>query len=127
MTTYQLQYPKSGVGRARALRRTMTDSGRKLWSRLRNNQLGVHFRREVPQGPYICDFLCVSANLVVEVDGGEHNTAKGRTHDAKRDSYLKEKGFHVLRFSNQEVLKNIDGVLQSIYEHIQITINSPHL
>lgn len=105
----------------------MTDAGRKLWVRLRNNQLGVHFRREVPQGPYVCDFLCVSAKLIVEVDGSQHYTAKGKKHDEQRDSYLHEKGFDVLRFSDRDVLVNTDGVLQRIFEHIQHTMDPPHL
>ena len=96
----------------------MTDAGRKLWSRLRNNQLGVHFRREVPQGPYYCDFLCLSRKLVVEVDGSQHYTAQGLAHDEKRDAYLKKLGYDVLRVSDRDVLTNIDGVMQTIYERV---------
>lgn len=96
----------------------MTDAGRKLWSRLRNNQLGVHFRREVPQGPYCCDFLSVGVMLIVEVDGSQHYTDKGRAFDQKRDAYLRNQGFTVLRFSDQDVLTNTNGVVQTIYEHI---------
>ena len=96
----------------------MTDAGSKLWSRLRRDQLGVHFRREVPQGPYFCDFLSVEVKLVVEVDGGGHQSLKGRTHDSRRDAYLTAKGLTVMRFTDKEVLINIQGVLQRIYDHI---------
>ena len=127
MSAYVLKYPKGSVGKARALRRTMTDAARRLWSRLRNNQWGVHFRREVPQGPYYCDFLCVSARLVVEVDGSQHYTEEGHAHDEKRDAYLRRHGFIVLRFSDRDVLTKLDGVLQTIYEHIYQNENSPLL
>lgn len=96
----------------------MTDAARKLWSRLRNNQLGVHLRREVPKDPYYCDFLCVSAKLVVEVDGSQHFTPKGLAHDQNRDNYLRKEGYTVLRFTDGDVFKNIDGVVQTIFEHI---------
>ena len=118
MTNYRIKYPKGSVGKARAFRRTMTDAARKLWSRLRNNQVGVHFRREVPKGSYFCDFLSVSAKLVVEVDGSQHYTTKGLVHDKKRDDFLGKEGYTVLRFSDGDVLKNIDGVVETIYEHI---------
>lgn len=127
MTIYKLQYPKSGVKKARAQRRTATDAGRKLWSKLRNNQLGVHFRREVPQGPYICDFLCVQIKLIVEVDGGQHATSEGKEHDEKRDAFLRKVGYEVLRFSDRDVLTNIQGVLQKIYETVEQATHSPHL
>src|SRR5437867_9689209 len=118
MSPYRLKYPKGSVGKARAFRRTMTDAGGKLWSRLRGNELGVHFRREVPEGPYYCDFLCVSAKLIVEVDGSQHYTQEGSAHDEKRDRYLRGRGYNVLRFSDHDVLTSIDGVVQTIYEHI---------
>ncbi|MBI1806824.1 MAG: endonuclease domain-containing protein [Ignavibacteria bacterium] len=118
MSTYRLKYPKGSIGKARSFRRTMTDAGRRLWSRLRNNQLGVHFRREVPHGPYYCDFLCLSAKLVIEVDGSQHYTHEGHAHDEKRDAYLRDQGYTVFRFSDRDVLLNTEGVLQTIYEHI---------
>lgn len=101
----------------------MTDAEKKLWSRIRSNQQGIHFRRQVPFGPYIVDFLAIKAKLVLEVDGSQHHTPEGRKSDAKRDAYLREKGLRVLRYSDIEILKNVDGVLQDIYDHIQ---NNPN-
>lgn len=119
MSKYFLQYSKSTLSRARKLRREMTEAERKLWCLLRNNQLGVHFRRQVPLGPYVLDFLCLPARLVVELDGSQHYHEKGLVLDAKRDAYLRAKELTVLRFNNREFLTNPTGVMQVIYEHIQ--------
>ncbi len=117
MTNYCLHYPKGSVGRARAFRSHMTDAEKKLWSRLRAKQLGVHFRRQVPQGQYFCDFACISAKLVIEADGGQQYTKRGNAHDAERDEFLHASGFTVLRFSDRDILTNIDGVVREIVEH----------
>ena len=119
MSKYFLEYPKSTLSRARKLRRDMTDAERKLWRLLRNNQLGIHFRRQVPFGPYVLDFLCLPAKLVVELDGSQHYRKKNVVSDSKRDAYLQAKGLKVLRFNNRELPTNSIGVVQSIYEHIQ--------
>jgi len=97
----------------------MTEAERKLWRLLRNNQLGVHFRRQVPLGPYVLDFLCLPAKLVVELDGSQHYHKTGLAFDSKRGAYLRAKGLKVFRFNNREFLTNPSGVMQSIYEHIQ--------
>jgi len=89
----------------------MTDAERKLWSRLRAHQLGAHFRRQAPLGPYVLDFVCFTARVVVEVDGGQHADSE---KDHVRDAWLQAQGFRVLRFWNNEVLENIDGVLEAI-------------
>ncbi len=91
----------------------MTDAERRLWSKLRRVQLGVRFRRQQPIGPYIADFYCAAARLVVEVDGGQHNGVQ-RTHDSRRDRWLRDEGYSVLRFWNNEVLANTDGVLTEV-------------
>ena len=119
MSNYFLKYPKSTLSRARKLRRNMTEAERKLWRLLRNNQIGVHFRRQVPLGPYVLDFLCLPAKLVVELDGSQHYHKTGLAFDSKRGAYLRAKGLKVLRFNNREFLTNPSGVMQSIYEHIQ--------
>jgi very-short-patch-repair endonuclease len=119
MSNYFLKYPKSTLFRARKLRRNMTEAERKLWRLLRNNQLGVHFRRQVPLGPYVLDFLCLQAKLVVELDGSQHYHKTGLASDSKWSAYLRAKGLKVLRFNNRELLTNPSGVMQSIYEHIQ--------
>ncbi|MCX7602396.1 MAG: endonuclease domain-containing protein [Meiothermus sp.] len=94
--------------RARELRRNMTPAERKLWSVLRG--FSVRFRRQRPIGPYIVDFYCAEAGLVIEVDGESHFSQEGRAYDARRDAYLQSLGLRVLRFSNLEVLSNADGV-----------------
>jgi len=106
------------TARARALRLNMTDAERLLWRRLRAEQLGVKFRRQTPIGPYIVDFVCIPGSLVVEVDGGQHNGAES---DLRRDAFLQRQGYTVLRFWNNDVLSNIEGVLVTI--HSQLAAN----
>lgn len=113
------KYTSTLIPFARKLRRDMTDAEKKLWSLLRNNRLGVKFRRQVPYGPYILDFYCVKARLVIELDGSQHYTPEGRGRDAKRDAYLRSDGLQVLRFLNDEVMLNEEGVEQVIYEKVQ--------
>jgi len=99
--------------RARHLRTEMTAAERRLWYRLRAHRLhGASFRRQVPIGPYIVDFVCMAARLIIEVDGGQH--ASWATHDRVRDTYLREQGFGILRFWNNDVLGNFQGVLEVI-------------
>ncbi len=101
------------ISRARRLRANLTEAERRLWSRLRRNQLdGQHFRRQEPVGPYTVDFLCDAAGLIVEVDGSQH--AAQRDRDAERTEYLEARGYRVIRFWNNEVLGNTEGVLEAI-------------
>lgn len=118
MGKYFLKYPKSSISNARKLRREMTIAEQKLWARLRNNLMGVHFRRQVPFGRYILDFFSLKAKLVIELDGSQHYTDGGLAKDAIRDAFLRENGLTVLRFSDHEFLTNTYGVLQVIYEHV---------
>lgn len=100
------------VSHARALRRRMTDAETHLWRALRAQQLcGAKFRRQVPFGPYILDFACHAARLVIEVDGGQHAESAS---DIKRDRYIEASGYRVLRFWNNDVLANLDGVLETV-------------
>ena len=94
---------------ARRLRAEMTDAERCLWQALRLRQVGARFRRQAPVGPYIADFICFNPRMVIEVDGGQH--AEETTKDEDRDAWFAKGGFVVLRFWNNEVLGNIDGVL----------------
>jgi len=89
----------------------MTDAERRLWRYLRRHFLGVHFRRQVPIGPYIVDFACLGRKLVIEIDGGQH---MGSAEDEIRDRWLRERGYRVLRFWNHDVLKNSEGILTVI-------------
>ena len=97
----------------RRLRNAPTDAERRLWQVLRNRQLeGCKFRRQHPFGDYILDFACLERMLVVECDGGQH--AEAADHDAARTGQLELAGFLVLRYWNNEVLGNLDGVVESI-------------
>ena len=99
---------------ATTLRNNATDAERALWKLLRGDALnGLRFRRQCPIGIYIVDFVCFDSRVIVEVDGGQHN---GSAHDAQRDAWLKSQGFAVLRFWNNDVLQNIEGVSQVIVE-----------
>ena len=103
----------SGISIARSLRRNSTDAERLLWQRLRNRQVdGLKFRRQAPIGPYVADFFCLKRNLIVEVDGGRHATAQDR--DAARTAWLEARGYRVIRFWNNEVIGNIEGVVETI-------------
>jgi len=100
------------INRARALRRRMTDAEKKLWRALRRRQInGWRFRHQAPVGPYIADFLCFDPRLIIEVDGGQHAQSLS---DEKRTAFLNQKGFHVLRFWNHDVLQRTEGVLLEI-------------
>ena len=96
---------------ARELRRNMTKAERRLWRRLRGEQLGVKFRRQQPIGRYIVDFVCLERRLVVEVDGGQHD---GSEYDRERDEWLEREGYRVVRFWDNEVMKEIEGVMEEI-------------
>ncbi len=116
---YILKYPHRNIQTARMLRKTMTDVERKLWSKLRSNQLGVKFRRQVPFGSYIADFISLKEHLVIELDGCQHYQENTRQKDKLRDQFFAKEGFTVLRFNNTEVTENMDGVLEMIWEKIQ--------
>jgi len=114
-----LIYRKSLKQTARNLRRRMSDAEIRLWSRIRLRQLDdCQFYRQRVIGNYIVDFYCPTARLVIEVDGGQHYHGKALQNDDIRDKYMLSNGLTVLRFADNEVLKNIDGVLESIYKHL---------
>jgi very-short-patch-repair endonuclease len=104
---------RKAVQRARELRRNPTDTERKLWHHIRDKQIeNFRFRRQRPIGKYIVDFICLEANLVIELDGGQH--AEQLQYDAARTKYLTAQGLHVLRYWNNDVVQNIEGVLEDI-------------
>ena len=103
--------PKAQVN-ARILRREMTDAERRLWSRIRDEQLGAKFRRQHPLGAYIADFACLSPRLVIELDGTQHQAQQD--YDSKRDAFFHAQGFKVLRFPSNAPFFNLEGVLQVI-------------
>jgi len=104
---------------ARALRRNMTDAERLLWSKVRRKQLkGFQFYRQRIIGNYIADFYCPKANVIIEIDGGQHYNNEGLKADEVRDDYMKNQGFKVLRFSDRDVIENLNGVMERVYEVI---------
>jgi len=112
------------VDRARGLRADQTDAEQLLWYHLRNQRLqGWKFRRQHEIGPYIADFLCPDAGLIVELDGGQHG--EQMAYDEARTRKLQEEGYRVLRFWNNEVLKNTDSVLEAILEALASPDPSP--
>jgi very-short-patch-repair endonuclease len=100
------------ASRVKSLRVSMTDAERKLWRALRARGVGAKFRRQVPLGPYVVDFVCFESKVVVEVDGGQHAESAS---DIRRDRYFQDRGYRVLRFWNNDVLLNLDGVLAVIF------------
>ncbi|MEO8104186.1 MAG: endonuclease domain-containing protein, partial [Betaproteobacteria bacterium] len=118
---------RSVVAAARKLRRNSTEVERKLWHRVRDKQIeDFRFRRQRPIGKYIVDFVCLEANLIIELDGSQH--ADAVTADAARTQFLESLGYRVLRFWNNEVLENIEGVLERIREVlVQPAMSNPTL
>ena len=103
--------------RARALRREQTDAENLLWRHLRNRNLrGVKFRRQQPVGPYVADFCADAAGVIVELDGGQH--AEQTRRDARRSRYLERLGYTVIRYWNNDVVTNLEGVLADIAERL---------
>jgi very-short-patch-repair endonuclease len=101
-----------GLSHARKLRQQMTEAEGRLWYLLRAHRLGgIEFNRQALIGPYIVDFVCFNRKLIIEVDGGQHADSPS---DRRRDEWLRGEGFRVLRFWNNDVLKNTDGVLEVI-------------
>ncbi len=98
---------------AKALRRDQTDAEQQLWQHLRAHRfMGLKFKRQKPMGRYIVDFVCMESMLVVELDGGQHMDQHAA--DQKRDAWLAEQGYTVLRFWNNQVMQEMEGVLESI-------------
>jgi very-short-patch-repair endonuclease len=115
--------------RAIRLRAEMTDAEKKLWRHLRGRQIGGHqFRKQVPIGDYVVDFCCLKVRLVIEVDGGQHDARSAQ--DEHRTRWLNGQGYRVIRFWNNEVLQNIDGVLQEIVRALELPllrdVSNPH-
>ncbi len=114
--------------KTRELRRASTDAERAFWNQVRDRRLGGHrFRRQVPIGPYIADFVCPSARLVVELDGGQHQQQV--VADEQRTRWLEGEGYRVLRLWNNDVLQNMPGVLETVMADLALPPggeNLPH-
>jgi very-short-patch-repair endonuclease len=103
------------TSRARKLRGNLTEAEKKLWRALRRDQLlGLSFRRQHPIGTYVLDFYCPALALAIEIDRGQHTYAANRSSDERRSRWLTKKGIRVIRFWNNEVLQNLQGVLSEI-------------
>jgi very-short-patch-repair endonuclease len=114
-----LYYQKKLKRFSRELRKNMTDAEILLWSKLRMKQVNdFQFYRQKPIGKYIVDFYCPQAKMVIEVDGGQHYSEKMLSADKVRDQFLKQQGLQVLRYSDTEILTNIEGVLYNILENL---------
>jgi very-short-patch-repair endonuclease len=110
------------AAQAKKLRSNMTDAERRLWYHLRAHRFGgLKFKRQVPIGPYVVDFACVGRRLVLEIDGGQHVDS---VSDRSRDEFLRSRGFQVLRFWNNDVLSNTNGVLEVVLAQLTTSDSS---
>ncbi len=107
---------------AKQMRKDYTEAENYLWQELRGNKLDVKFRRQHPIESYIADFVCLQHALIVEVDGGYHETAEQKIYDEERTRILNEIGFTVIRFTNEEVLNNVINVIAKIKQAIQSSV-----
>ena len=114
----KVSYRKDLREKSRDLRKGGTLGEVLLWCAIRGRRLGYQFRRQVPLGDYIVDFLCYQRSLVVEIDGGTHDHEEQVRYDVRRTAWLEERGFRVLRFQESEVRKNIDGVVETLRQHL---------
>ena len=104
---------KKNISRAKKLRKTSTEAEKKIWSMLRRHRFsGKKFKRQQPIGHYIVDFVCFERQLIIEIDGGQHSDNVEK--DQQRDDWLITQGYKVLRFWNNDVIKNIETVLEVI-------------
>jgi very-short-patch-repair endonuclease len=107
----------SNVKNARILRKNLTPQEQKIWGLLRKKRFQtLKFRRQEPIGPYIVDFLCVEKKLIIEIDGGQHNTPKQLIYDKERTLYFEGLGYQMLRFWNNEVNSDLEIVMEIIHK-----------
>ena len=114
-----LRYNKTLKRYSGQLRKNMTDAEKVLWSKIKGKQLkGYQFYRQKPIGNFIVDFYCPKAKIVIELDGGQHFNIDGKAKDIRRDTYLENMGLRVLRFSDKDVLKNLESVIEKIWSNL---------
>ncbi|RSK29937.1 endonuclease domain-containing protein [Hymenobacter metallilatus] len=121
-TTDAVRWKKHLKDYARANRQQPTEAESHLWQVLRNHKFGIRFRRQHAIQQFIVDFVCLEAWLIIEVDGSIHADASQVEYDGGRTHDLQEAGFLVLRFTNEQVLRNTPQVLQTIREHLQLLL-----
>jgi very-short-patch-repair endonuclease len=118
------QFRPRNTARAKELRNQATPAERSLWKAMSRRQIaGYKFSRQMPIGPYFADFLCREAMLVIELDGYSHNLQQD--YDTRRDTYMADQGYKVIRFTNADVLGNVDGVVQTIAVALEETDPPP--
>jgi very-short-patch-repair endonuclease len=116
------------VDRARELRRSPTEAEVFLWRQLRSRAFqGLKFRRQVALGKYIADFVCLEKRLIIEVDGGQHNEEANRQYDRARDKWLRSQGFRILRYWNNEVFEEFEGIAEAIWRAAKEAPSPPAL
>jgi len=114
-----LSYDKQLKELSQHLRKNMTDAENMVWLKLRRKQLkGYQFYRQKIIGKYIVDFYCPKANLIIELDGGQHYSEMGQAKDGVRDDVLKKMGLKVLRFSDRDVFENMGGVMEEVWGYL---------
>ena len=112
---------KDNLEKAKELRKNMTPQERKLWNILRNHQFyGYEIRRQYPIDKYIVDFICRKKKIIIEIDGGQHNIEKSIEYDNKRSSDLSKLGYKVIRFWNNDIDTNLDGVYKILQKEFNI-------
>ena len=111
------------VLRARQLRRDSTDAEKRLWQSLRSKLPQFKWRRQLPVGPYFADFACFAERLIVELDGSQHAVAT--EYDAARSRFIESQGYRVIRFWNNDIMGNIDGVLEAIAGELSSSPSQP--
>lgn len=116
MKTASKPTPPGRTQLARSFRKRATKAEAWLWGWLKNRGLGVKFRRQVPVGPYIVDFLSLEVKLIVEVDGSQHGEERAQERDRERDQFLREEGYEVIHFWGHDILSNMEGCLQHLSE-----------
>ncbi|NIJ07337.1 very-short-patch-repair endonuclease [Sphingomonas vulcanisoli] len=115
MPTTRFEESDDSIARARQLRRDATLAERKLWSILRAAALdGRKFRHQQRLGPFFGDFVCQAARLVIEIDGATHDGDEAQAYDARRTAYLAREGYRVIRFTNTDVMTNLEGVVGAL-------------
>jgi very-short-patch-repair endonuclease len=106
--------------RRQELRKNMPEPEKRVWALLRNQKMGVQFRRQHGIGHYIADFYCSELKLVIEIDGESHHSEAAQQYDQKRDEYMQTLGIKSIRLSNKEVMQNIEGVYQYLHQYLSL-------
>ena len=115
---------KENLEKAKELRKNMTPQERKLWSILRNHKFyGFEIRRQYPIDKYVVDFICRPKKIVIEIDGGQHNDEKAIEYDKKRSNDLNKLGYKVIRFWNNDIDNNLEGVYKTLQKEFNVKVD----